>query len=405
MRIIHTADWHLCTKLDRVDRTNDLKARVEAVAGLCDDHAADVLVIAGDLFCDAASVDDMAAALDHLHQTFSPFFARGGTIVGVTGNHDREARVGLVRQGMRLAAPAAGKTLRPGRMYLLSRPLVAALETPTGAAQFVLLPYPTATRYGLPDDRFVSAAEQNRALNARVCGWLADAHADADPRLPTVLVGHLHVAGAGLTHSLYRISEADDVVFDGGFRPNWVQYAALGHIHKPQALGGQPTVRYAGSLDRLDFGERDDDKGVVLVEVGPAGVVGEPRWLPIAPTAMHRVELTATADELNGLAGRVPGDGRWTALVRVVATLVPGGPTRDEVVKAVRSTFPRYTEVAWVRADRGDGAGGDSPEPVRPAADHRATVREYLAARLAADPDKDQVLALAETFLAAEGAR
>lgn len=403
MRIIHTADWHLCTKLDRVDRTNDLKARVEAVAGLCDEHRADVLAVAGDLFCDAASVDDMAAALDHLHATFRDFFDRGGTILAVTGNHDREARVGLVRQGMRLAAPAGGKQFRPGRMYLLSQPLVAALEArPGDAAQFVLLPYPTATRYGLPDDRFVSTAEQNRALNARVCGWLADARAEVEAKLPTVLVGHLHVAGAGLSHALYRITEADDVVFDHGFRPNWVHYAALGHIHKPQALGGLPTVRYSGSLDRLDFGERDDDKGVVLVEVGPAGVVGEPTWLPIAPTPMHRVELAGTAGELDGLAGMVPDGDRWTALVRVVTTLVPGGPTRDEVVRAVRSTFPRYTEVTWARPDGGPAAEG-SPEVLRPAADHRATVREYLARKLGGDPDRDAVMRLADEFLAEDG--
>src|SRR5262245_41896794 len=50
MKIIHTADWHLCDSLGRIDRTNDLKTRVETVANLCEQHAADVLLIAGDLF-------------------------------------------------------------------------------------------------------------------------------------------------------------------------------------------------------------------------------------------------------------------------------------------------------------------------------------------------------------------
>lgn len=406
MRIIHTADWHLCNRLGRVDRTRDLRTRVEAVAGLCDTHRADVLVIAGDLFCDGATVDEMGDALEHLHATFNEFFARGGTVVGVTGNHDREARVGLVRHGMRLADPGGGRRFEPGRMYLLSRPGVGALTTAAGeGVQFVLVPYPTAVRYLSGEARHASAAELNRALNAEVVRWLTvTAPPLCDPKLPTVLVGHLHVTGAGLTHSLYRLTEADDVVFDGGFRPGWVQYVALGHIHKRQALGGSRDVWYSGSLDRLDFGERDDDKGVVVVDVGRHGLVGEPQPLPlpVPTTPMYRVELTGTPDELDGLAGRVPEVERWTALVQVTAAYAPGGPTRDEITRAVRQAFPRLVDLSWTRPEPAAG-GSAGCGVVRPTADHRATVRDYLSAKLAADPDRDALLALAETFLTEDG--
>ncbi len=49
--------------------------------------------------------------------------------------------------------------------------------------------------------------------------------------------------------------------------PN-VDYIALGHIHKHQAVttGRTPTV-YAGSINRVDFGEEAEDKGFVLAEV------------------------------------------------------------------------------------------------------------------------------------------
>ena len=62
MKIIHTADWHLCDRLGRIDRTADLKARVERVAELCEQHAADVLLVAGDLFSEQASLDQMTDA-------------------------------------------------------------------------------------------------------------------------------------------------------------------------------------------------------------------------------------------------------------------------------------------------------------------------------------------------------
>src|SRR5690349_12686842 len=97
MRIIHTADWHLCDRLGRIDRTEDLKKRVERVADLCRETDAELLLVAGDLFSEQANVDQMTDALRHLHDVFAAFFARGGSIVAITGNHDRDGRINLIR--------------------------------------------------------------------------------------------------------------------------------------------------------------------------------------------------------------------------------------------------------------------------------------------------------------------
>jgi len=393
VRLIHTADWHLCDRLGRVNRTPDLRARVERVAALCAEHAADVLVVAGDLFSEQAQLDDMTAALEHLNREFAAFFARGGTILAVTGNHDRESRIELVRQGMRLATPAAGKELQPGRAYLLNRPLATTL----GGVQFLLVPYPTTVRYGLPTDQFVSKDDENRTLNTRVVDWLKGATDSLDPKLPTVLVGHLHLAGAGMSHTLFKVTERDDVIFDTGhLELNRVQYVALGHIHKPQALPGLPHVRYSGSLDRMAFDERDEEKGVVLVELGAGGLVGEPTVLPLPATPMHRVVIADPAAELPQLKELVPEPA--AALVHVTATYVPGGPTRDEIIRAVRAAFPRHTEIVWAKS----AAAGATGRPAGAHADYRAEVRAHLDRELATDPDRAALLDLTETFLTTE---
>jgi len=46
-------------------------------------------------------------------------------------------------------------------------------------------------------------------------------------------------------------------------------YIALGHIHRHQVLSDNPPVVYAGSLERLDFSEEEDEKGFYLVEIKP----------------------------------------------------------------------------------------------------------------------------------------
>lgn len=402
MRLIHTADWHLCDRLGRVDRTLDLRARVEEVAALCEEHAADVLLVAGDVFSEGAHVtlDVMNDALEHLADTFADFFESGGTVIAVTGNHDREARVELIRRGMRFAAPATGRRFHPGRLYLQNRPFLGTLEANGEQVQFALVPYPTTVRYGLPPGGFQSKADENRALNNGVVEQLKEFGAALDPKLPTVLMGHMHVAGAGLSHTLFQISEADDVVFDTGplGGPQW-QYVALGHIHKAQALPGLPHVRYAGCLDRLHMDERDYKPGVVFVELGARGLVGEPQVLPLTATPMHKLDIKDPANELAVIAGRI--ENRETALVHVTATYVPGGPSRDEITRAIRAAFPRHTEIAWAKADA-TGGGGDR---IRPGADYRDAVRKFLARELKDDRDRDDLLQLAETFLTTEAAQ
>jgi exonuclease SbcD len=48
-----------------------------------------------------------------------------------------------------------------------------------------------------------------------------------------------------------------------------LDYVAMGHIHKPQDVndGAHPPVIYPGSIERVDFGEAQDDKFFIIAEV------------------------------------------------------------------------------------------------------------------------------------------
>jgi exonuclease SbcD len=48
-------------------------------------------------------------------------------------------------------------------------------------------------------------------------------------------------------------------------------YVALGHVHRNQVLSENPPVVYAGSLERLDFGDEKDGKGFYEIEIEQAG--------------------------------------------------------------------------------------------------------------------------------------
>ena len=182
MRILHTADWHLGDRLGRQDRTDDLRRAVERVAGYCTSEKVDVLLVAGDLFSELAPPDGLRDAIRHLQETFGGFLDAGGAILALTGNHDKENFCQTLRHAMTLAAPAGGRPgdlVPPGRLYLATNPTWLRLpDRATGAeVQFVMMPYPTPTRYLTEESTqaYQGFDEKNRHLMRAFTEWLREA--------------------------------------------------------------------------------------------------------------------------------------------------------------------------------------------------------------------------------------
>jgi exonuclease SbcD len=404
MRILHTADWHLGDRLGRIDRTQDLRRAVERVAGYCQEQQVDVLLVAGDLFSELSRPDSLRESIEHLQQTFEPFLLGGGTVLAVTGNHDNETFCQTLQLVMHLASPAAGKggAVRPaGRLYLATSPTLLCLADRQGQpVQFLLLPYPTPARYLLDQQsqRYASLEERNRSLQEAFTRKLRALQEDPtfDSGLPAVLAAHVHVQGASLP-SLFRISEQESIIFAEADLPEHFAYVALGHIHQHQQIRGLPHVRYCSSIERLDLGERHDQKGVVLVDIGPEGRRGEPAFLPLEATPIYAVEVRNPSAELPLLRERYPDAAR--DLVNLQLTYTAGVDNLEAVLRELEEIFPRWYVRTWTEA----GALGPTLTlgEAGPAKGFEDTVRDYLRQELANHPpeDTDAVLLLAEELL------
>jgi exonuclease SbcD len=405
MRILHTADWHLADRLGRIDRTDDLRRAVERVADYCREEAVDVLLVAGDLFSELAGAEALRETIRHWQEVFQGFVRSGGTILTLTGNHDKESFCQTLRHAMNLASPEGSDTglVPAGRLYLATEPTLLQLgdRATGGRVQFVLMPYPTPTRY-LTDEasqRYEGLDEKNRHLLAAFTRKVHEIKQDPayDPALPSVLAAHIHVRGSRLS-TLYRLTEQEDIVFDdaevtaGGFA-----YVALGHIHRSQCIAGLPHVRYSGSIERMDLGERDDEKGVVVFDIGPEGLVGEPRTLPMEATPVYEVEVRSPSVELPELRQRYPDAHRH--LVKIVCTYTAGVDNREEVLRQLEEIFPRWydREISESGALQGSLTLG---EPVHTRS-FQDTVRDYLQQELLNHPDalRNAVLSKAEVLI------
>ncbi len=400
MRILHTADWHLNARLGRVERQPDIVARLEEIAGYLDEYRVDVMVVAGDVFGRVARLEDVRAAMSDVQGVFKPFVARGGTIVAISGNHDHEALFHVLRVAADLTAPLDPHQRGPrppGRLYLAAQPTLLQLADAAGqTVQFALLPYPLPARYLEGEaTRFASLDDRNARLHQALVQKVQKFQTLVNPRLPSVLVGHFHLRGSQV-HSLYHISEREDVIFEPGELPmNWA-YVALGHIHRPQALNGAEHIRYAGSIERFDYAERNDQKGVVLIEVGATELEGQPVCLPLDATPIYHLEITDPETDLADLAERYPDAAR--ALVSYRLVYRPGEHNRDAICQELERVFPRcYRQETFAE---GSLTLVGSAEATATHRDVPGTVRHYLEQHLADHPERADVLALAEALLA-----
>jgi exonuclease SbcD len=405
MRILHTADWHLGDRLGRIDRTTDIRRSVEAVARYCGEHQVDVLLIAGDLFSEMARPDSLRGSIEHLQEVFEPFLLGGGTILAVTGNHDNENFCRTLQLVMTLAAPTVGKEgdLRPcGRLYLATSPTFLRLKDRRGQeVQFILMPYPTPARYLHEDQvqRYGSLEEKNQHLRAAYSEKLGEilTHPSYRLDLQSVLAAHIHVQGVRLP-SLFRLSEEESIVFAEADLPAHLAYVALGHIHQPQCVLKLPHVRYSGSIERLDLGERQDQKGVVLLDVGPKGLEGEPRFLPLHATPIYAVELhSPLRAELTRLREEFPDAQK--DLVQIEFQYAAGVDNLEETLRQLEEIFPRWYSRHWTEASAlGPALALDADQRGKSFED---SVRDYLKQELAnhSEDERDAVLSRAEALL------
>jgi exonuclease SbcD len=126
--------------------------------------------------------------------------------------------------------------------------------------------------------------------------------------------------------------------------PVAAQYIALGHVHKPQEVRCGTKAAYSGSLLQLDFGEREQDKSVNLVEVHarqPATITP----LPItAGRSLIDIGSPSKGVGLDDLAQyRELNDSAWFRVFVDVDT-----PVAD-VAQAVRAELPSAVDVVRVK--------------------------------------------------------
>lgn len=383
MRILHTADWHVGRTLARKSRLDEMREVLAELVDIAVREDVEAVVLAGDVY------EHQAPSAEAEQVVFDALLAlerAGMAVVIVAGNHDHPGR-------WRALAPL----LRRLSVTVVSHPVrpreggVVELKGRSGERlQVACLPWiyerrltGSAELMGLEGEVFQSYAEGMARLLRGLCK-------DLDPDACTVLASHLYVSGATVGKVGDRTERGLTIGELYAVPPQalpMVQYAALGHVHRPQSIAGPIPARYAGSLVPLDFGEAGQEKGVVLADLTP----GLPARVRVVPLTRGRrlMDLAGTMEELEAVRDRA-GD----AFLRV--TLTCDGPAVG-LGDRVRELLPNTLEVKldYPRAETG---GGTSVSGLGP----REQFARYLSAKHGTDPDPEY-LDLFEALVAQVG--
>lgn len=357
MKFLHLGDLHLGKRVNGFDFLEDQRFILDQVLALCEEHAVQAVVLAGDIY--DAPVPP-AAAVTLLDWFLTELTGRGIRVLAVSGNHDSADRLDyaaalLARQGVHIAGRFTGKV----RIAELSGDI---------PVEFCLLPFvrPATVRHYLPD---ADITDQDTAVAAAL--------ATLPPRregVARVLVAHQTVLGGGVlpqcagsesiapdlssatsnAGASVNIGTLDAVnaarfAENGGF-----DYVALGHIHRPQTAGA-PHIRYAGAPLCYSLDEAGAQKSAVLVTLTPAGA--ETELLPLCPRRAMR-HITGPLAELTDPARVTDAeDYIW-------ATLTDDTPQPDAMA-VLRAAYPNAMRLDYAPRGTGPDFGAEAAAAVR----------------------------------------
>ncbi len=284
MKLLHTSDWHIGKRYGQISRLSEQRGALDEICRIAEEENVDAVLVAGDIY---DSFNPPTEAAELFYRTLRRLSRGGSTaVIVIAGNHDSPDKIevsdplalelGIVLAGTPGAAIRPFET-EPGIRLLRAGEGFVELALPRcdSPLRVILAPYANELRLRKFLGMNGNPADELGSHLAGAWGEIADKYCDESG--VNVLVSHLFMMRQGGE----RPEESDeersislggaDLLFTSIIPPG-VQYAALGHIHKPWMVDREncPVV-YSGSPVAYGLNEAGQDKFVYIAEIEPGG--------------------------------------------------------------------------------------------------------------------------------------
>lgn len=299
VRIMHFADVHfgvenygrfdpetgLNSRL--IDFRNALNASIDTALSM----GIDLAVFAGDAY---KTRDPSQTQQREFAQCLRKLTQEGVPVVLLTGNHDIPNMRGRANS-IEIFSAIAGDLVT-----VLDKPGLHLLKARNGQdVQIAAVPYLIkSTVLSREEYKNKSVLETNDLIVERYIHEIDELASKCDPDLVTIFLGHFSVESAKMSAYSPINAATEPIVPLAALARSAFDYVALGHIHKHQVLnkGEQPPVVYSGSIERIDFGERIEEKGFVYAEISKGSASLEHIEVSTRPFVQIDVDLTTAGE-------------------------------------------------------------------------------------------------------------
>ena len=266
VRILHTSDWHLGKRLGDFSRDPEQIEFLNWLTETIINEEIDVLVVAGDIFDIKNPGPASRAVYYRFLSQLSKTKVQHTVIVG--GNHDSASVLDApseILQALHISV-VGGATDNVEDEVLTIRNRNNDPILVVGAVPF-LRDADIRSGASLTDEDSISR-ELVEGINRHYSQIIDHGRNLADQyKIPFMLTGHLFCLGSTLTESTRNIHIGNlGAVPLEVFQPERIEYAALGHLHRIQKVGGSDKVRYSGSPLPFSFSE-SNKKSVIKAEL------------------------------------------------------------------------------------------------------------------------------------------
>jgi len=378
VKFLHTSDWHVGRTIRNRSRTEEHQAVFAEIIDIAKREQVDAVLVTGDIFHERRPPLE---AEEIVAQTLADLARAGIPSVVIPGNHDDAFRI---------------RTLKPFgdlvRVHVVTdfaedtSSLIVPIPGRDGKEHALIgcLPYlhphtvlTAAEGAGTSEDVRLSVYQSKVQEYFRA---LVEGMQRQNRRAVSIVLAHAHIAECEFGGGEWRSS-----VFpvNAAFLPAHVHYVALGHMHKPQAIPGTKSqARYAGSILQMDFGEREQQKSVCLIDAHP----GKPATVTTIDLMKGKALLRRSGTAETILAQASEFTNAWVEIV-----LEPDKRTL-ELVDQVRA-LPGVIVLRFEEPGEKEERSGETEK--RGIGDRPATelFSDYYKLKRKADPDP-QLLAL-----------
>ena len=292
MKFFHLSDLHIGLKLMNRDLREDQEYILDEITELARRERPDAVVIAGDIYDKAVPSAEAVEVFDRFLVGLTEAVP-DAVIMMISGNHDSAPRIDCFR-----------KVLSHQKVYMVGQPPrteeeyieKVILEDKDGEVNFYLLPFvkPSMVKQITGTDKNGNNLSYNETLHR-----LIDRET-INQNKRNVLVSHQFYLPTGkkaeeierMDSEMRTVGNIDEVSADvlGNF-----DYAALGQIHKPMKVGSE-LYRYCGTPLACSVSEAQQQKGIIMVEMGVKGEV-KTTILPLEPLRQVKV-VKGTLEEV-----------------------------------------------------------------------------------------------------------